>query len=150
VVRVITGLGERQLRVLFYRNRLGLSYNEIGNKIGTTKQNVHSMLKRISKNYSSCLKVIEEVEAISNPFVEVMKGSSILEVSDDVIKTADSEGIKLRGNKNDVLSWIKWNFRCNNLKVEEEGGIVIRRDGTLFKVTSETIKRVKAIVSQLV
>ncbi|ALU12138.1 hypothetical protein EYM_00745 [Ignicoccus islandicus DSM 13165] len=144
----IRGLGEKQIKMIFYRYRLKLSYSEIGDMLGTSKQNVHSTLKRINRNYTECKEIVELVELASNPFVEVTKGSNVMDVSDRVLEVADSEGIKLRGNKSEIITWIKWHFNMDDLIIKEEGGIVIKNDGSLMKVSDIILKKIKALLNQ--
>ncbi len=146
----IAELGEKQVLVMFYRHKLKLSYTEIGRRMRTTKQNVHSMLKRIIKNYSSCKDLIEKVELLSNPYVKVSKGSNLLELTEEVMRVADENGIKLRGSKNDVVTWIKWYFDCDGFTVNEDGGIVIKREGILTKVSYRAIEEVESVLSKFV
>ncbi len=133
---------------------MGLNLSEIAEALGTSRQNVHSMVKRGLKNvekFEHLCKLMKACTSRVHVFAEA--GESLSEVAFKVMEAADEAGIKLKGNEQDVMSYLKFEVENDGRKLSEPCVIAINDEGRLVALTKNTMSefiKIKEEASKLV
>jgi Tfx family DNA-binding protein len=89
---------QQQLEILKLRNQ-GLTQKEIAERIGTTRENVSAIEKRIKRNIE---KIKESLEILKNfgflLEIKIEPGTHIIEVPKIIYKEADKLKVKVKGS----------------------------------------------------
>ncbi len=144
---------ERQLLALMLRS-MGLNLSEIAEVLGTSRQNVHSMIKRGLKNVKKFENLCKLMRACSSRVhVTVKAGESLSEVAFKVMEAADKANVKLKGNEQDIMSYLKFEVENDGRRLLERCIIAISDEGRLVTLTKDTMTefiKIKEEASKLV
>jgi len=138
---------ERQLIALLLKSE-GLSLSEIARLLDTSKQNVASLIKRGKENvekYETLYKVMKA--CTSKKFKIFPSGESLFRVAEEVMKMADESSIKLKGNVNDVASYIKMEGRVEEGALKVPHGVALCEDGKLVVLTDASLDEFSKLLS---
>ncbi len=144
---------ERQLMALMLKS-MGFKLGEIAEVMGTSKQNVHSMIKRGLKNvekYDTMNKLLKASIAASILFFK--PGEKLIDVAYKLLEEADRLSIKLRGNEQDLASCVKLEVDNDGRTILEPVAIGICRNGKIVILTKNALEqftRLKLEIDKLV
>lgn len=118
-------LTERQMQILRLRKG-GLKQGEIASRLGTTRQNVAILEHRAMRKIEDAATTLHMLEAEGTVCVTVIPaGTHVLDAVRMIIDDADTNGIRLKGNMVDLVSWVRSNM---------EGSIISGRINTGIRV----------------
>jgi len=126
----------------------GLTLTEIAKILGTSKQNVASLIRRGKQNiekYEKMYKIMRACE--SKAFVRFEKGAKLYSVAEELMKLADKVSIKLKGNVNDVASYIKMEGDIEDGELANPHGIALCEDGKIAVLTGEALEEFSKLLS---
>jgi len=134
------GPTERQMLALMLKSK-GLTLTEIARILGTSKQNVVSLIRRGKQNvekYEKMYKIMRACE--SKIFTTFEKGTKLYDVAEEIMKIADKVSIKLRGNVNDVASYVKMEGDVEDGELASPHGVALCEDGRIIVLTGEALE----------
>ncbi len=141
------GPTEKQMLALLMRSR-GMSLTEIAEFLGTSKQNVASLIKRGKQNIKKFEKMYKLMKACNaKSFLEFKRGDKLYDVAEKVMEEADKANIKLKGNVNDIVSFIKMEGLVEEGSLKEDHGIALSDDGTIVVLTGEPLETFRKLIS---
>lgn len=127
-------LTERQLEVLKLR-QLGLSYQEIAEKLGTTRENVYILEKRGLKNIEiarATLEVAKHQGILCE--IKLKAGTRLIEVPRIIVDEADKRNVKLRANFTRIYDEIRYKVpnAIKGTKLAKDVSVYIMLDGDFW------------------
>ncbi len=100
-------LTKRQEEILKLRSR-GLSQTTVSKLLGTTRENVALIERRVKGKAKRCLEsLVSYLKAVSAVTVTLDRGSSVREAAKLVVGEADKAGVKLRVTSTELMELIR-------------------------------------------
>jgi len=138
---------DRQLLALMLKSK-GFKTSEIAELLNTTKQNVASLIKRGMRNinkYEVLYKVMKACWA--KGFLDLPEGLNLYQASVQIIDLANELSIKLKGNVNDIMSFLKIEGSVKEGVLTEPHGVALMDDGSLVVLKGESLAKYNNLVS---
>lgn len=136
---------DKQLLVLLLRS-MGLNLSEIASILGTSRQNVHSIMKRGLRNIKKFENMYKLMKACASRVqLEFEADDMLSNVAFKIMETADNIGIKLRGNEQDIVSYLKFEVENNGRELLEPCIVAITDEGRLVILTKDSMKEFSKI-----
>ncbi|ABU82518.1 hypothetical protein Igni_1342 [Ignicoccus hospitalis KIN4/I] len=126
----------------------GYGVTEIAKMLNTSKQNVTSLIKRGMKNvkkYEVTYKLLKASGAKRVVFFD--EGVKLYDVASQLIKIADSLSIKLKGNINDIMSYLKFEGDVINGALAKPHAVGVLEDGHLVVLKDEALEEFGKLVT---
>ncbi|EQB70023.1 MAG: hypothetical protein AMDU1_APLC00082G0034 [Thermoplasmatales archaeon A-plasma] len=132
-------LTERQMQILRLRKD-GMKQGEIASRLGTTRQNIAILESRAVKKIEEAAMTLQMLEVQGTVCVTgIPAGIHILDAARAIIDEADRNGIRLKGNMVDLVSWLKSNMEGNIIsgKIDTGVRVMILSDGRYLKLPAQ-------------
>ncbi len=132
-------LTERQMQILRLRKD-GMKQGEIASRLGTTRQNIAILEGRAVKKIEEAAMTLQMLETQGTVCVTgIPAGTHILDAARMIIDEADRNGIRLKGNMVDLVSWLKSNMEGNIIsgKISTGVRVMILSDGRYLKLPAQ-------------
>ena len=132
-------LTERQMQILRLRKD-GMKQGEIASRLGTTRQNIAILESRAVKKIEEAAMTLQMLEVQGTVCVTgIPAGIHILDAARAIIDEADRNGIRLKGNMVDLVSWLKSNMEGNIISGRIHTGVrvMILSDGRCLKLPAQ-------------
>ena len=132
-------LTERQMQILRLRKD-GMKQGEIASRLGTTRQNIAILESRAVKKIEEAAMTLQMLETQGTVCVTgIPAGAHILDAARMIIDEADRNGIRLKGNMVDLVSWLKSNMEGNIIsgKISTGVRVMILSDGRCLKLPAQ-------------
>ncbi len=124
-------LTDKQLRVLALRDGAGMSFSSIARSMGTTRQDVSSTYRRAIANVEIARETLAAYTIATSSLLVVRKDTSLDEVVEKILKTADEEGIRLKWGRPELYLILRGLLRdkLDGSILKTSIVIAVRRDG---------------------
>jgi Tfx family DNA-binding protein len=134
----VSVLTRRQEEILELRSK-GLSQTTVSKLLGTTRENVALIERRIRRRARRDLESLASyLKAISIATVVLEKGFTIREAVDLVIREADKAGVKLKATTTELAETIKvLGSAAENRTINKRLYVFIGREGELIVLIGE-------------
>ncbi len=129
-------LTPRQIQIVRMR-KAGLKQSEIASRLGTTRQNIAILERRALEKIEQAAITLQMLEAEGAVCIaDIQSGTHILDAVRVLIEKADADGIRLKGNMVDLVSWFKSNMEENIISGRVNAGakVMILADGRCIKL----------------
>ncbi|MEM0156538.1 MAG: Tfx family DNA-binding protein [Thermoplasmataceae archaeon] len=129
-------LTARQMQIVRMRKD-GLKQSEIAERLGTTRQNIAILEHRAMEKIEEAAITLQMLEGEGTVCVTgISSGTHILDAVRILIEKADANGIRLKGNMVDLVSWFKSNMEGSIISGRINTGVrvMILADGRCLKL----------------
>jgi hypothetical protein len=127
-------LSDRQFEVLRLRIEKGLSQAEVASMLGTTRENVTIIEKKVRRNIRLAEETLQTYRLLlSVAKIKIEAGTHLIDVPGIVVKAGDSIGIKLKVNFTRMYDEIRFKAGdcISGSRIVKPFTIAIFRDGSI-------------------